>query len=293
MIQGEKRESKDRSKKVGIFEAKVVAINPDAEEFKEVLGIELKEDSRATEYLSENSAGNTFLRVDFWLEEVKSKETFKVTFFLEDKQRENKEGTKKQYVNNIGVCSWAASKNDLPEWFARRDYRVANSGEEELYEFLRTWLMNLDYKKDDTVLQLDWKKLMKGNVKDLKDQVNGEYCGNILSLATVTSKSKEEEVDGKTETVVKEYQTIYNKAFLPAYYMKNFRVVNYEDEKVQSSLRTKKPKDLKPYERFVVKITDSEYGCKDYYILKELQDYNSNENPVATDTAISPDDSKF
>ena len=68
MIQGEKRESKDRSKKVGIFEAKVVAINPDAEEFKEVLGIELKEDSRATEYLSENSAGNTFLRVDFWLE---------------------------------------------------------------------------------------------------------------------------------------------------------------------------------------------------------------------------------
>ena len=72
MIQGEKRESKDRSKKVGIFEAKVVAINPDAEEFKEVLGIELKEDSRATEYLSENSAGNTFLRVDFWLEDRKS-----------------------------------------------------------------------------------------------------------------------------------------------------------------------------------------------------------------------------
>ena len=44
-----------------------------------------------------------YLRVDFWLEEVKNKDKFKVTFFLRTKKRENKDGTKKQYINNIGI----------------------------------------------------------------------------------------------------------------------------------------------------------------------------------------------
>jgi hypothetical protein len=70
------------SKKVGLFEAKVVAINPSAEEYKEILNIELKEDSKALEYLGTSTDGNTTLRTDVWLEDVKSKDKFKVTFFL-------------------------------------------------------------------------------------------------------------------------------------------------------------------------------------------------------------------
>jgi hypothetical protein len=59
----------------------------------------------------------------------------KVSFFLEDKERQNKDETKKQYINSVGNCSWAADPNDLPDWFKARDYRVAKIGEEELYEF--------------------------------------------------------------------------------------------------------------------------------------------------------------
>jgi len=57
-------------------------------------------------------------------------------------------------------------------------------------------------------------------------------------------------------------------------------------------LRTKKFRDLKPHERFVVDIT-GEYGCKDYYILKDIQDYNSDDNLVASDKAISEDGADF
>lgn len=287
MIQGDKRERQslpEFSKKVGLFEARVMAINPTVEEFKEVLGMDLAEDSKVTEYLGTSRDGNTFLRVDIWLEEAKNKDKFKVTFFLEDKERENKDGSKKQYINNIGRCAWADDPNNLGEWFTKRDYRVAFVGEEELYEFLRTWLGELDYSKDTTVLQLEWKKLMKGNLKDLKSQVDGAYCTNILALATITVKQKEGEN--------KEYQSIYNKAFLPAYYLKNFRVVNYNDPTVQSNLRSKKSKDLKPVERFVVNIT-GEYGCKDYYTLRDLQEYNPDDNLVASDKAISEDGSDY
>ena len=283
-IGGKKREntgSGDSVKKVGLFEATVVAINPTIEEYKDKLGIELKEDSKAAEYLGETKDGNNYLRVDFWLEEVKNKEKFKVSFFLEDKERENKDLTKKQYINSTGLCSWAADENDLADWFTKgRDYRVAYTGEEDLYNFMRTWLSDLDYRDANTVLQLEWKKLMRGNVKDLKDQIDGEYSKSIVALATVIVKER----DGES----KEYQGIYNKAFLSGYALKQFRLVDYGSKRLQADLKNKKPKDLKSHEKFVVNVT-GEYGCKDHFTFKDLQDYNAEDNLVASDAFISDD----
>ena len=226
-IGGKKREQTqlpEFTKKVGLFEANVIAINPTAEEYKDLLNIELKEDSRVVEYLGKSQDGNSTLRVDVWLEDVKSKERFKVTFFLEDKAKENKDQTKKQYINAVGSCSWADDPNNLPEWFASRDYRVAYVGEEDLYNFMRTWLGNLDYRDAETTLQIDWKKLMKGNLKDLKEQIGGELATTFVAMATVKTVIKDEEA--------KEYQSVYNRAFLPAYSLKNFRLVNYADNKI-------------------------------------------------------------
>jgi hypothetical protein len=287
MIQGKEREQKDqqsRQKRVGLFEAEVVAINPTTEEYASKLGIELPEDSKATEYLGTNKDGNSFLRVDVWLNDVKADDKYKITFFLEDKERENKDGTKKQYINNIGTCTWAVDANSLPDWFASREYRVAKAGEEDLYVFLRSWLGKLDYKDAESVLELDWKKLMKGNTSELRSQVDGAYCTNFVALATIISKEKDGEM--------KEYQGVYNGGFLPVYTLKNFRLINYSDEKVLGGLRAKKTKDLKPYERFVLNIK-GEYGCKDYFILRDIKDYNPEDNLVASDTPLEEDSSDY
>jgi hypothetical protein len=285
-IKGKKRENTggEYSKKVGLFEANVICINPSEEEYKDVLGIELKENSKAIEYLGESKDGNTYLRIDVWMEEAKNGDRFKVSFFLEDKERENKDGTKKQYINNIGVCTWAADENDLPEWFSKRDYRVAKIGEEELYNFMRTWLGDLDYRDGETVLSLEWKKLMRGNVKDLRDQINGEFCTPFLALATIITREK----DGESV----DYQGVYNKAFLPAYNLKQFRLIDYHDPKVISALQSKKPKDLKNHERFVLSIS-GEYGCKDFFLLRELKEYDPEENLVTSDKTIDIDDADY
>jgi hypothetical protein len=287
MIQGKEREQKDqqsRQKRVGLFEAEVVAINPTTEEYASKLGIELPEDSKATEYLGTSKDGNNFLRVDVWLNDVKTDDKYKITFFLEDKERENKDGTKKQYINNVGTCTWAVDRNSLPDWFTSREYRVAKAGEEDLYTFLRSWLGKLDYKDAESVLELDWKKLMKGNTSELRSQVDGAYCTNFVALATIISKEKDSEM--------KEYQGVYNGGFLPVYTLKNFRLINYSDEKVLSGLRAKKTKDLKPYERFVLNIK-GEYGCKDYFILRDIKDYNPEDNLVASDTPLEEDSSDY
>lgn len=286
-IGGKKREStnfESSVKRVGLFEGSVIAINPDAAEYKDILGIELKEDSKAAEYLGESQDGNTTLRVDFWLEESKTKEKFKVTFYLEDKEKVNKDGTKKQYINNVGTCTWADDPNNIPQWFSSREYRVAFSGEEDLYNFLRTWLGELDYRDAATTLQLDWKKLMRGNIKDLKSQIGGEYCTNVVALATVKTVIKEDET--------KEYQAVYNRAFLPAYAIKQFRLVDFSKPEILSGLRAKKSKDLKPHERFVLSVT-GEYGCKDFYVLKDLKEYNPDDNLVASDKPMSDDGDDF
>lgn len=281
-IGGQKRENTgegDFKKYVGLFEATVIAVNPTAEQFKEVLGIELKEDSKAAEYLGESKDGNTYLRVDFWLHEAKTDHKFKVSFFLEDRERENKDGTKKQYINNIGNCAWADDPNNLPEWFVKRDYRIAYSGEEDLYTFMRTWLSELDYRHGDTTLMMEWKKLMKGNVKDIKEQINGEWSNNVGAMATIITRQKEEEIV--------EYQNVYNKGFLSPYSLKNFKLVDYSSPKIIEGLKAKKSKDLKPHERFVL-TTTGEYGCKDFYTFKELKEYDSSDNLVASDNTLDP-----
>ena len=272
-------------KKVGIFEANVIAINPTAEEYSSILGREISPDSKATEYLGETKDGNTYLRIDVWLQEVKNQDNFKVSFFLEDKQRQNKDGTKNQYINNVGTCSWADDESNLYDWFTKdRDFRVAYVGEEDLYGFVQKWLSKLDYRHSDTELQVDWKKLMRGDVRDLKSQIDGEYCGSVVSLATVVVKER----DGES----KEYQGIYNKGFLSGWAMKFFRAVDYTDRRVVEALKSKLSRDLKQHEKFVVQVS-GEYGCKDYYILKEIEDYNPGDNLVASDKHISDDDAGY
>jgi len=288
-IGGDKRQSpafeeKEFAKKIGLFEARVIAVNPTTEEYSDVLGRQLKEDSKATEYLGTSKDGNARLRLDFWLEEVKTQEKFKLSFFIENKEKENKDQTKKQYINNIGRCTWADSPNNLPSWFKERENRVAFVGEEDLYNFLRSWLSNIDFSSKKSTLQLEFNKLIKGNVKELNEQINGEWATNIVALATVSSK---ETADG-----VKEYQAIYNKAFLPPYSIKAFRLIDYNKADAISALRQKSQKELKPHERFVLNVV-GEYGCKDFFTFKELKDYNSEDNLVASDKVIADDDSEF
>ena len=288
-IGGKKRESTqlpEFKKKVGLFEAKVIAVNPTIEEYKDILGIELKEDSKAALYLGETDDGKKKLRLDFWLEEIKSKDKLKVTFYLEDRIRESKDGGKKQYINAVGTTSWADDPNNLLDWFVERDYRVAFSGEEELYECMKVWLGNLDYKHSATTLQLDWKKLMNGNVRDIKSEINGEWCTNVVAMATIVTKVK----DGET----KQYQGVYNRMFLPTYALAQFRNIDYSKKpELVSSIARKRYGECKSiHEKFINKIA-GEYGCKDFYLLREATEYNANINLVASDAVIADDDSNF
>jgi hypothetical protein len=286
-IGGKVRESQDFSLCVGLGEVEVLCINPNREQFKEILGMDLKEESKADEYIGESKDGNRTVRIDVWVRNVKSKKKDKIVYFLEDKKRVNKDETKKQYINNVGVCSWADDPNNLPDWFSKRDYRQAYNGEEELYSFMRQWLSKLDTRDAEATLQLEWKDLMKGKVDAIRAQIGGEYSTNLVAaytVKTVTNKETGEE---------KEFQSIYNKAFLAPFALKNFRVVDYDKDEIQDGLRKKKSKDLKPHERFVVQLSDPEHGVKDAFLFKDVKPYDPAEFLQASNEVLDTSDPSY
>lgn len=286
-------------KKVGVFEAKVVAINPDKEDYERLTGFTVDADSKQFEYLGEDKeTGVDTLRLNVLLEEVSSKQIFPVNFFLKKKVRTNKDDTKTQFINSVGLTTWAESKEAVKPNFTKfdRTFREAYEGEEELYKFLRAWLNGINFFDKTADLTIDMTKLFNGNVKELTDQIKGSNAGTVMALATIRTVSKDGEDD-------KEFQNVYNREFLQGNRIKNFRLTNYDEARVEllkvkkeeykaHNLEVKnsgegKAKYLKDYEDFVLIVSDSEHGVKDFYTFDLLRDYNPDENPVASDSPMA------
>lgn len=280
-IKGKAREQKEFVKKTGFFEGEVIAINPDREKLEKILSTTLEKDP---EYLSKDDNGKTKVNIVAWIRDMKSGELRNIRFFLKDVEKENKDKTKKQYINDVGMTTWADDPKNLAEWFASRSYRVAHEGEEELYNFAVTWLNKLDTRDAETVLSFDWSKLMKGNVKEIADQVTGEYSGTICCLVTMRTVDKEGQP--------MEYEQVYNKEFLPGYAMKQIRLRKIDDIFIEGAKATEKKKRSK-LQKFVLNITDLQYGVKDHFTLGELTPYDPSKNITAGNAVISQDDTSY
>lgn len=280
-IKGKPREQKEFVKKTGFFEGEVVVINPDREKLEKLLGLELEKDP---EYLGKDENGNTKLNIVAWLKDVKTGELRNVRFFLKDVFKENQAKTKKQYINDVGMTTWADDEDNLQDWFKSRPYRVAREGEEELYNFAITWLNKLDTRDAETVLSFDWSKLMKGNVKEIAEQIGGEYAGTICCLVTMRTVNK----DGQPM----EYEQVYNKEFLPGYAMKQIRLKKIDQSFIEVARTTEKKKRTK-LQKFVLNITDTQYGVKDHFTLGELIPYDPTKNIAASDKVLDEDDTSY
>lgn len=276
-VSGKKREIKSFEKQVGVFEATVVAINPNREELEKLLGIpDLKDDPT---YLKEDEKdGLQKLNVTIWLKEIMNGQLFNVRFYLKDKYRTNKDESKNQYINTAGNTGWADEEANLPAWILKdgRDVRQAHIGEEELYNFCRSWLSQLDTRDPDTILQFDWKKLMKGNVKELTDLIGesdaeDNFTGTVVALATIRTADN-------AEGEATDYQQVYNRNFLPGYTMKFFKLAG-----------KKAPKMV---DKFIESVEDPEYGCKEFYglELRPLHLYNPEENIARDDRSDISED---
>jgi hypothetical protein len=265
-------------KYVGYFEGEVVGINPTAEEYFDIYGVEPKKELK---YLKEED-GVKKADIVVVLKEVSKGNLFQLRFFLKDLPKVGSKSGKMQYINNVGTCGWAFDEEGLQSWFLKdgdgstRSFRQAYEGEENFLKFLRTWLGNLDFRKPGAQLQIDWKKVINGNLTEWKQYIGHDYTTPIGAMATVNIKD-----DGSTQ------QSVFAGTFFPHYQMKSLRVSTWDDDKIQG-LKFKK---LAPHEYFIRDIV-GEYGPKDYYVLEPLKEYDPNVSPE-NNKVLSVDDSEF
>jgi hypothetical protein len=255
-FKGKDREIKAYNKYVGFFNANVVAINPTKEQLSKLLGNEIEKDLNYTDVSSETGAKK--LTLSFWLKEETTGVLFNVRFNLEDTVVVSKSG-KTQYINNIGSTSYAEDQNQIPSFITdnNRKVRKAKKGEELLYKFLRNWVAS-SWKFDDPNTELvldDWKGLMNGKVSEIQDVINNNSDKSVCCLATI-----------RTATDGKEYQSVYSYEFLPSW----------------SHTYLVEGRSAKNIDRFISKIQDGEYGCKDYYELTPMKEYDPQNNVVNT-----------
>lgn len=293
-VAGKVREQKEWKKSTGFFEAEVLCINPDREKLESLLGVTLEKDpeylgTKEEEIELEDGSKKTIsykkLDVVVWLRDIKTDNKKSVKFYLKDIPKINKEKTKKQYINSIGVLSWADKVENLPDWFSAREYRPAHQGEEELYQFVTNWLSKVDFKDAESVISFDWDKLMKGNVREIAENINGTYSENVVCLSLISTTEK----DGEK----KEYEQVYNRSFLPGYIMKEIRLKVIDTLFITRAKATEKNKRSK-LQKFVLQVTDSEYGIKEYFTLGELKEYDPTDNVAAGDTShIKDNDASY
>jgi hypothetical protein len=288
-VSGKVREQKEWKKSTGFFEGEVLCINPDREKLEQLLGVTLEKDpeylgtkTEEVELPDGSKKNQTYTKLDvvIWLRDVKTDAKRSVKFFLKDLPKLNKEKTKTQYINSIGVVSWADKPENLPEWFTAREYRPAHQGEEDLYNFITSWLAKVDFKDAESLISFDWAKLMKGNTKEIAENMNGPYAGTVVCLCLISTTEKE--VDGVKEK--KEYEQVYNRDFLPGYIMKDVRLRTINDDFIAKAKATEKKKKSR-LQKFVLQVTDKEWGIKDYFTLGELKEYDPKDNVAASSTA--------
>lgn len=219
-------------KYVGVAPVYVVGVNPSKAELEKLYNTQIENEP---EYLSEVEVGEDKhkvknVRIDFIVKTVPEKCNgiefiTKLALFVRNEYRFNKDKSKVQIIDKYGRTAWVtveqAKAHEIPVYKngpanIDKDYRPAFVGEEELTNFIKTylnipnvmkyvnntWVMN-DNPEDSEARLESIAEYFKGNFKELRDVIALQPNNKVKLLFGVRNTD-----DGK------QYQAVYNQMFL-------------------------------------------------------------------------------
>lgn len=188
----------------GLRNMKVIAINPNKAEMEELGYKPQNEPVYITDGEPLVSGGiekSKKLRLDFFLQgegEVEGESVrAKIAFFLENKPRLNKAGTKAEWINDAARTAWGTPQAapDTLKWFEAATARACKIGEGDVHLFLVNWL---NIQPGDEAKLDNFDALFDGNYSELRQILGANINNEVKILLTVR--------DGK-------YQSVYNRYF--------------------------------------------------------------------------------
>lgn len=254
---------------LGIAPVTILSVNPKKEELEKIYNTTIDNEP---EYLGVTKEGQKQIRLDFIVKTVKEKcegveLTSKVTFFITDEYRGNKDNTKVQVIDKYGRTAWVtleqAKNHEIPMYSngpanLDKDYRPCYIGEEDLTNFIQAYLNIpnvMDYVKKAWVMsknpsesesRLDKiEDYFKGNISELQEIIKLQPTNKVKVMFGIRSTE-----DGR------QFQTIYSQKVF-----KN-NVTNYSklqeeinDRKAAGALSTTEF-SIKPLHEYNVEATD-------------------------------------
>lgn len=211
----------------GVIKYKVIAINPNKQEMKDILGIDSPEEPV---YVREGKEeGTKQYLMYFWLGNLPyiinnpdgtstkvAEDEFRLPliFGISDQLGESKDGTKKLFINKFGESIYAESIDFIKEnyeWFSSEGLRQAYLGESGFYDFHK-YYANLKMsrnEKDENCLGTEDIKQLFTNDKFFKDHIKGLMSTNHTVYCVTGIKNNGVDDNGN----VKVREVLYNQYY--------------------------------------------------------------------------------
>jgi len=280
-------------------------INPTKEQKAEMIGYDLKEDSKDISYEGKTRDGEEYITMEVWGQTPDGHWLCYKNMFIDKEVTEvDKEGNilTTQYVNQVGGKKKIDKESNLSDNFTKfldkskqaiadKIYRKSIQGEAKWYNFLTAWLNHVDPWSAETNHLMDIKKLFRNPDKFIQD----EYMPHIKAQLTL-DKLQEDKVDSHiikdqlqemwTEPIlVQATVSIGDKDGQPVFYQQVFREVlpGYCMKNVETAIRTNSWKDKKL--EYMVQQLTGEYN-KEQYSLSLLQEWVPGQTIASTNDTI-------
>ena len=240
---------------IGVAPVYVKAVNPTKKQLEAIYNTTIENEPS---YLSEDENKVKQARIDFVVvtdaEKCGIEMTTKVTFFIKNDVRYNRDKTKIQVINKYGETTWLpiedAKAGRVPEslsWFEAADFRPAYIGEEELTGFIKAYLNipNKSYRNaNGEVFELENKSDAEARLDCISNYFKGDFS-ELKSVIELQPNNKVKVLFGvRTTDDGKQYQTAYIQKFL-----KN-NVSNYS--KLEEDVKARKDSGAYPTTAFKV-----------------------------------------
>lgn len=219
---------------IGVAPVKILAVNPSKEELEKLYGTELE---NAPEYVGEVEVGEdkhkvNNARLDFIIKTDADRcggidVLTKAVFFVRNEPRYNRDRTKVQVIDKYGRTAWVtieqAKAHEIPMYSngpanLDKDYRPAYVGEEELTNFLITYLnipSVMRYNRDNGTWKIvDNPSDSEARLEAISSYFKGDFSELRGAIALQPNNKVKCMFGVRTTEDNKQYQTVYTQMFL-------------------------------------------------------------------------------
>lgn len=208
---------------VGIAPVTILAVNPNKAALEKIYDTTIENEIEYAGELEVNGKKVPQVRIDFIVNTCEDKcginMKSKVSFYVADSPRYNKDMTKVQVINKYGETTWLsiedAKAKHIPDnlsWFEPADFRPVFIGEENLTNFIKNYLNipNKSYRKaNGEVVELADKSEAEARLDNIKNYFKGDFS-ELKDIINLRPDNRIKVMFGvKTTEDNKQYQAVF------------------------------------------------------------------------------------